>query len=328
MKTLQIIEEIKNGMTGNLESDREYLEEYIYKYSDRKDIRILREIYKLALPLLDDEQKAELDSILDGEAMSLAIEIVDIENAINQGDKDTAFSKLEALVSIIEAECLNKDKNTNYFWFSNEVEVFLYISIFQPTGGIHLYSADYSSVYKIYGDILLEKGRIDDAHAAYKKALEINPMNMDAYFSNMEMYKLKENHRSLFIRAQMGFCYAYKKKDLSRLYEYIGEYMELRKNRLRAYYCYFYAVKFDPEREDLRNAMSRIQNTYKRKIKDPTDDEFFKQFSEMIPAGAHSDVLEALYNSGKYMEEKGMYKRAQQFYAILQSLDEENSSLN
>ena len=188
------------------------------------------------------------------------------------------------------------------------------------------YSEPLFDLYYIYGSLLASEGKFDDAEIALKKALRINPISSKALLELADIYKLRTvTFNRFFLLNMEALKYAYSLKDIARSYRNIAYYYLEEYNLELASAFYNYSLKFDNN----RNAIKELQYIKSRGIDIAIDDDKIEEIiiSKNVQLGANPLILDSLETLSLYFESRGFYNQALYFYRILYDLTHNNSVL-
>lgn len=185
------------------------------------------------------------------------------------------------------------------------------------------YSEPLFDLYYIYGSLLADYGKFDDAEIALKKALRINPISSKALLELADIYKLRTvTFNRFFLLNMESLKYAYSLKDLARAYRNIAYYYLEEYNLEVASAFYNYSLKFDNN----KNAIKELQYIKSRGLEMDSDDEEIDEIikSKNVQLGANPFILDSLETLSFYFDSKGFYNHALYFYRILYDLTNDN----
>ena len=188
------------------------------------------------------------------------------------------------------------------------------------------YSEPLFDLYYIYGYLLASEGKFDEGEIALKKALRINPISSKALLELADIYKLRTvTFNRFFLLNMEALKYAYSLKDIARSYRNIAYYYLEEYNLELASAFYNYSLKFDNN----RNAIKELQYIKSRGIDIAIYDDKIEETikSKNVQLGANPFILDSLETLSMYFESKGFYNQALYFYRILYDLTDDNSVL-
>ena len=124
----KILKEITAGLSGDNKRDIAYLNEQCEKYKEHEyAIEILRACGRLIYDIIPNENKEELERLIDNDAKGTEAVIKEIRFNVFEGKIDKAYKLSEALITKIEAEPMfETDAVSEYYTFDNLFEELLY----------------------------------------------------------------------------------------------------------------------------------------------------------------------------------------------------------
>lgn len=147
-----------------------------------------------------------------------------------EGKCDEAL-KLIGRVILTEAPKYINTPDKMYHCFRNTYEVLLYANLYHPinpqTGEkkqLEAMQVDMSGAYLIFGAMMLEQKRYDEAIEIMLKAVEANPVNVQIMFALADAYKGNRYLKSYLATVKKAHVCAYQKADISRIYRYYAYY--------------------------------------------------------------------------------------------------------
>ncbi|MBQ2635087.1 MAG: tetratricopeptide repeat protein [Methanobrevibacter sp.] len=186
-----IINEIKANLGGNKDLDRKYLSSQIDKYKDHPyNKEILKEISRLMWDCLSEEEKIEFIEISQNENPIMDI-LNDISYDIEQGEYKLALNKLDKFMETFQPP-FEDDRVNEYHFFTNPLEEILFNTYIGAEKEVRFIPDNQPllDLYYIYGFLLLETQKTDDAEEYLKKAIKINPVSSRIILELCEIYKL------------------------------------------------------------------------------------------------------------------------------------------
>lgn len=227
-----------------------------------------------------------------------------IASNIYKKDYDKALKILEDMV--IGYEKMNMyadDAVSEYYCFAEPMQEIMYIHYNKPEKDIRSAQIDYEALYFLYGNILVELGRIEDAREALKKARRWNPASPAVGFEYAETYKMEGNIPVFAKVTKEIYPYIMTKTDLARFYRNMGFYFV----EVEEYYAAVCGLMFSTGYEksnivptELYYISQKSGENYK-----PTVEEMIKCFEEHdIPLGVSDDVIGIAYAYGKHFYEE------------------------
>ncbi|WP_458453320.1 tetratricopeptide repeat protein [Methanobrevibacter sp.] len=243
----EIINEIKSNLGSNKDLNRQYLSSQIEVYKDHPYSKeIIKEISRLMWNCLSEEEKQEFKEITVRENPIMDI-LNDIYHDIENGNYDTPLEKLDTFMETFPG-MYEDDKISEYHYFTNPLEELVFRKYIGPEKELR-YIPDYHpllDLYYVYGFLLLEKQRYDEAEDSLKKAIKINPVSARIILELTEIYKRHTYTLNEFvIRTSDALKYSYYPQDIARCYRNLGYYYVEENDFKTAQALYIYSMEFE-----------------------------------------------------------------------------------
>lgn len=243
----EIITEIKSNLGSNKDLNRQYLSSQIEVYKDHPYSKeIIKEISRLMWNCLSEEEKQEFKEITVRENPIMDI-LNDIYHDIENGNYDTPLEKLDTFMETFPG-MYEDDKISEYHYFTNPLEELVFRKYIGPEKELR-YIPDYHpllDLYYVYGFLLLEKQRYDEAENSLKKAIKINPVSARIILELTEIYKRHTYTLNEFvIRTSDALKYSYYPQDIARCYRNLGYYYVEENDFKTAQALYIYSMEFE-----------------------------------------------------------------------------------
>lgn len=313
-----IMKEIVGDLTGDAKTDIKYLKAQAEKYKDHKyGKEILRACGRLMVDLIPDDEKEKLAEVIDKDNKGWESALEEIRFKICQKDYKTALKLIEALVQKYEElNLFEDDAVSEYHNFKEIMEEVLYRHIYQPKKDLRNATVDYSEIYLLYGSLLYELKRHEDAIEALEKAMRWNPSSASIAFEHAENYKVLGNLDEFEKCTKNIFKIAFRPKDLARCYRNLGYLYVEKQNYDLATCCETFSLQF--EKSNMVQSELYYISTKTGKVFEPSIDEI-KGFFEIndIPFGPDEDVIGLAYTYGKHIFEEKNYSVAAYFLDIV-----------
>lgn len=328
----KILKEITAGLSGDNKRDIAYLNEQCEKYKEHEyAIEILRACGRLIYDIIPNENKEELERLIDNDAKGTEAVIKEIRFNVFEGKIDKAYKLSEALITKIEAEPMfETDAVSEYYTFDNLFEELLYDYYNRPQKDIRRATIPYSEIFYIHGNLLFEMKRIPEARVYLKKAMRWNPANCTIAFEYIETFKVEKQLEEFYELTKKQFKYAYKAQDVGRCFRNLGYYYIEKNEYSIAAACYVVSKLYDCENQFADSQLYYIEHTAPDGYEVPTV-ELLKKYEEEygLPRGADSDVIGLAHAYGHKVLEDGNLELAAYFLEIFYGLteDEETSKL-
>lgn len=243
----EIINEIKSNLGTNKELNRQYLSSQIEIYKDHPyNKEIIKEISRLMWDCLSEDEKREFAEISQNENPVMDI-LNDIYFDIENGNYETPLKKLDEFMKTFPG-MFEDDKVSEYHYFTNPLEEIIFRKYIGAKKEMQ-YIPDNQpllDLYYVYGFLLLESQKYDEAEKYLKKAIKINPVSARIILELTEIYKIHTyTLNEYFMRTCDALKYAYYPQDIARCYRNLGYYY-VEENQLEAALAlYIYSMEFE-----------------------------------------------------------------------------------
>lgn len=314
----RIMEEITLGLTGDSDKDIRYLREQMEKFKDHKFAReIVRACGRLLYKTLPEEKKAELSKLIDNNEKGFDETIDEIKFNIYKKNYDVALELIENMIKEYEAMHLYEDDEVSeYHCFYEAMEDVLYHILFDPQKDVRHCSIDFAQMYTIYGGLLIDLKRFDDAEAALKKAVLWNPCNAHISFELSETYKLRGMLEEFEKQTRDTLNIVFRRESFARCFRNMAYYFVEKKEYKAAVCCLLYSNGFAPS-EKVQAELYYITKLTGEQY-DPKPEELAEYFSRYdLPLGPNKEMLKAAYSYGMHLYEKGEKQGAAYFLEIV-----------
>lgn len=190
----EIMEEIAMGLERDPEHDIAYLKEQMEKYRDHPLAKeIGRACGRLMWNILPDEKKADLEKVIDNHESSSQSVIEEATYNMKMGEMAKALEIIEPLAmkydELCESGWSQNDAESIYFDFRSIIDEAVWRSHNDEERTVRKSIEPFSQVYFMYGSVLYEAGRYEDAIEALQKAVRWNPCNLTIRYEVGENYK-------------------------------------------------------------------------------------------------------------------------------------------
>ena len=324
----EIIKEINAGLTGDYEKDMKYLDEKSHEYKDHEmGKEILRACGRLMYEIMPEEKKQALNKAIEKDRNGDRAVIDEIRFNIYKKEYDKALKMLEDYEKKIVALGLYEDdKVSEYFQFDEFMQEIIYKYRNKPEKAIRAaQSIPYCEVYMLYGGLLVELKRLEEARTMLKKGLRWNPLNFDMTMEYIETFKMEGNIDKAFELTIDAFKIAIHPAQLARCYRNLGFIFVEKKLYSEATACYIMSDQFEKDAKQTQSELYYIQHvtgkTFNPSMKD------FEAYSKKygFPIGADDDIVGLAYNYGKHFLKEGEFEGAKYCLGIAYELTEDES---
>ena len=324
----KIMHEITSGLTGNRDTDFEYLKEQMELYKDHEmSTEILRACGRLLYEVIPEDKKEALSKVLCKDEISTKAVLEEANFNIYKKNFKKALKLVESLVNRVEELNMFKDDQVSEYHTLNEpFEEILYDFKNKPGKKLRQASEPFSEIYLLYGNLLVEFKRFEEARIALKKALRWNPIDTKAYFEYTETYKMTGDFETFFNLTKAAFGISYRATAVARCYRNLGYYFVEKELYPEAVGCYLMSMQFEPDAKQVQSELYYINNKAKRTIPDPSMEEL-KGFAEKygFPIQADDDIVGLSYSYGKHFLETNQKDYAKYFLTITYELTDMES---
>ena len=322
-----IMQKITSGLTGESENDKKYLLEQTKKYKSHKlSNEIVRGIGRLIYKIIPSETRSKVELLINNDVLSFDAAIEEAGFQIHNKSFNRALEILESIISKYEDEndelkMFIDDNVSEYHYFQNLFEEILYKAVFNPERTVRRMSKNFDLLYFMYGNLLFELKRFDEAKIVLEKVNRINPINAHAILELAEIYKLEGAFDRFLEKTKHCHSIAYTGNILGRCYRNIGYYYIEKQNYDVAIALFYVSLFYDKQDTIAQSQLSYIQLSTKKSISQPSPDEIKKIFNLYnIPFGADKLVLSLAAQLGKKAQEQEQYETARFFFSILYNL--------
>lgn len=323
----EIMQKVTSGLTGKPEVDLKYLFEQMEEYKTHEMAQeILRGIGRMTYEIMPPDKREEMDRLFNNHNLGVESAIEEAEFQVHKKNFGRALEILESIVKKNEDDTgelvmFRDDKVSEYHYFRNIFEEILYKEIFKPERTPRQMSEDFGHLYFTYGTLLFELKRFDEASAALKKAIRINPINVGAMFELAEISKVKGDWENYLEQSKKCLPVAYSGSNLGRCYRNIGFYYIEKQKYDVATVLYYISMHFDRQSNMAQSELLYIQQMTNKPTPPPSDDDVQRIFKEYgIQPGTNEMVLGIAAALGRSAKEQGHYDAARFFLSILYDL--------
>lgn len=320
MNTQEILQEIRDGLTGEYGVDMAYLEGRLAKYKGHENAAEIESgIAEMAYEILPDEKKEEMARMMYIDGKRLDVIMNDAIKLIDERKDEEAFKLTEALYTKIRISYRETEERM-YLSLRNPLEHQLYLYFYQPSKKLERPPFDLSRMVMLHGYSLLEANRPEEAVSVLEDAIRYNPLNTDAYFEMAECYKFMQQPDDLLSCTKETLCIATSPEEISRCYCNLGFYCVEIKDYDSAV-CFYYEAMIYANNPIVPAELSHIQKLSGKKLSPPSRELVNEAFDKYgIKPGANDEVLAVVAALAKASVEEGNNTRARIYFRILYSL--------
>jgi len=323
----EIMRSITRGLTGNRDRDVKYLMEQSEAYKTHELAReILRGIGRLMYEVAPPAKRGGIGRAGSNTAFGIQAAIEEVEFQMYKKNYSRAFGILESIIRKLETDkgelkMFRDDSVSEYHHFRNPLEEILYKELAKPKRTLRRIPEDIGQLYFIYGNLLFELKRFDEASVALKKAIMINPINVDAIFELAEISKLCGSLEDYYATSKKCLSLSYTGKSLARCYRNIGFYFVELKEYDVATALFHVSMNYDRQTTMAQSELYYIQQLTGETAPVPSIDEVNKVFEKYnLQLGPSNLIVSIAATLGKDAEKRGHFGAARFFYSILYDL--------
>lgn len=308
-KAQEIVEKIREGLTGEYNVDIVYLEAEVEKLRGHKEINEIESaVADIAYEILPSDRREKLDRMMYIDGKRMDVVFANAKQLVNDAQKaklsnkqeeyqqkmDEAIKLSEALYTKIRIS-YREDEKEVYLSFRNPLEHEMYLAFFTPSKKLVRPWFDLSGMILLHGFILADLKRYDEALRVLGDAIRYNPMNVDAYLEMQEIYKVTRDVKALLACVKETMEIAVSPYQIARCYSSLG-YYAVEVKEFDDAVCYYYESVLYANNDDYSNRIAAelhyIQEVTKKKITPPTREEITKAFEHIgMESGANKDVV-------------------------------------
>ena len=236
-----------------------------------------------------------------------------------------AEAALKAEIDKVEQLNLYNDGHADYYDFNTLMEMVMFQSQhpeIQPVADIE---EPLNRLYAMYGSILLEQGKLDEAEEALAIAMDWNPMSAAIAFEHAEVFKQKKDWEKFKELTTTVFPIAYKRKEIAHCYRNLGYYFVEKQMWDEAVGCYLLSMSFaDAEgRYQAELELKYIHEETEGQAQRPSIGAL-RSYGEKygFPVGPDAKIIETAMQYGKAMLANKKYEHANYFLDIAYKLTE------
>lgn len=319
----EIMREITSGLSHISEQDIPYLRGQMEKYKEHElSKEILRACGRLMYELLPDDKKDDLAKAIKNDGYAYETALDEVRFNVYKKDYDKALSIIEAVIKKAESlEAFQNDAVSEYYTFDEPFEEVAYKINNESEKTIRRAPLPFSTMYLLYGSLLFEMKRYDEAQAALRKSLKWNPTSAEANFEYIETFKVLGDFETFFSLSKDALNYVFRAVDVARCYRNIGFYFVEKGLYREATFCYLLSAEFERESKQVQSELYFISHRCKQDFGDPSMDDLKAIGEEYgFHVGPSDDVIDASYGIGKHCLEAKDYPLAKYFLSITYDL--------
>lgn len=301
----EIMEKIRDGLTGEYNVDIVYLEAEADRYRGTAQGRqIESEIADLAYEIMPEDKRAALSRMMYLDGKRLDSVFAQARQLTEQNKIEESFKLTEALYTKIRMN-YRESETEIYLSFRNTLEHQLYLVAYRPTKKLVRPVFDLSQMILLHGYNLLELHRAEEAVKVIGDAIRYNPMNTDAYFELAECYKVLRQPEGLFSVIQETLEIAVTPAQIARCFSNMGFYCVETEDYDRAV-CFYYESLIYWDNPVITSELHHIHTRTGKKLKPPSRDEVNAAFEHYhMKPQANEEVVAVITALAKEAIENG-----------------------
>jgi len=272
MTVNELMKEIEAKLSGDLPKDMNYLHELSLSLAKEENAaELLEAVAKKAYDMMPEEQRAEFteQTFLNGKRLDQVF--AQALNLVNDGNMTEAEPLLAGLSEKIET--FYENATPRLFSFRNPFEYHMYRYFFPNEKEFDRAPFDFANYLQLYGYVLLENKKLDEAEKVLERAIRFNPVSADVRFEMAELFKFRRSRQKLLMINQETMRYCTTADRIGRVLANMGYYCYFIGDFYEAAVFYFESLRFENNKAveyELQDVM-RHMKTYGQKFAPPTD---------------------------------------------------------
>ncbi len=319
----KIMSEINSGLTGEPEKDLAFLNEQSEKYKNHKYSKeILRACGRLMYDVMPDDVRKKLEKLTNDYSARIDDSLNQAEQFILKKDFDKALKIIEDLIfELDENQPYRDDEVSEYYNFEEYFEEVLFKELNNPEKEIRRVPVPYTRIYNMYGYILYELDKFDEAKKCLEIGLGWNPVSFKLMAEYCEILKIKDDMENFFKLTLNAFKIAFRPQNVARCFRNLGYYFAGKELYSEAKVAYIMSLQFERDSEQALKELYYVDEKTNHQLEKPPIEKV-KEFSEEygFPIGADLNVLNLAFENGKKSLEKRNPGLARYFFTILYDL--------
>lgn len=319
----KVIEDIKRNLGENKQLNRRYLISQIEIYKTHEySTEIIKEISRMIWECLTPEEQEEFVRIIEEENPVKEI-LIEAEFYIQNNDYETALEKLDSFIKT-QPPLYENDEMNEYHSFSNPLEELIFNEFIGCEKNLRYIPDEepLEDLYYVYGFLLRDASRLDEAEKSLKKALELNPVSTKTILELCDIYKMRAPTFNKFYFYNMdALKYAYSGFELARIYKNLGFYYYEENNIELSVACYKHSLKFEKD-PFTSERVGQLESKYNITLNEEEYCELMS--SKHIKLGANPFIIENLEKLAVEYENDNLLDQSLFFYRLLYSVKKED----
>jgi tetratricopeptide (TPR) repeat protein len=322
----RIMHDITSGLTGDPKNDVPYLMEQCEVYKDHEmGKEIVRACGRLVYEIIPDDKKNELNKVIKNDNTGTESILEEVRFNIYKQNYEKALSLIEPLVCQLDEESpYQDDQVSEYHTFFETFEEVLYGFRYKPEKDLRNAPVPLAEIYLLYGSLLVDLKRIEEAQEAFKKALHWNPVSFMITSEYVETYKVLGDYDTFFKLTIDAFKIAFHPQDVARCFRNLGFYFVEKELYAEAIATYLMSLQYEKDSKQAQSELYYINSKTEGNIKQPSMDDL-THYSEKygFPMGADQDILGLSFSYGQHFYKEKAMEAAKYFLGITYGLTED-----
>ncbi len=329
----EIVREIKSSITGNPERDRDFIATQLARYKEHPNFNeISRVCARLMVQAMPKDGLEDLKNDLNDKVDAWLFLLQQVRNDISCGRLEEALTSAEELARTADEQLkdgmFKNDAINRYLCFNNPFEETLYTISHGDEIMVRNLRIPFADTYYLYGNLLFEFERYEEAKKALEKGIRWNPSYTDIQIEYAEcMARLgdMEAHRK-FMKTALNLSYT--PVNIARAYRGLGYYYVEKEIWEAAAACEYRSLDYQ-EHPNALNELAYINEMTGKRTTRPSKEEMEHIFEKYgIPKGASNLVLGVAYGMARQYEKAGSTEGANYYYGIYYSIAKDDEIKN
>lgn len=290
--TVQEVLAICNGsLTGDLQTDIAALQARMQKYAHEPNSEeLLSAINDLAFSLLPKEQQDQFleTTCINGKRLDAVF--ADARKMVDDKRYQEAALTLHSIMAKSE-QYFGEGSKIKYYSFRNPFEYHLFRQLYGTEQEFDRAPFDFCMFLTLYGYVLVELHRLEEAIDTLEKAIAFNPVNCDTRFELCEAFKLTMEPEKLLASIRDLVPIANSTYAISRVYANLGYYcIEIKDYDAAA--CFYYESLLYADHPGVQGELVHLRSLTGKRISPPTREEVLATFEKYdIPNGPSRELV-------------------------------------
>ena len=322
MTTTELLAKVRLDLTGDLQKDMQIIQDYAAKYKKEENgAELAAALAEFAFTMMPEDLQAQMrettfvrDMRMD-KAFHMAMEMI----------RENRLEDAEQLLFEISEKIRIHFEETDKKWFSfrNPFEYHLYRFYYPTVTEFDRAPFDFAHYLSMYGYVLLENHKVQEAAEAVERGIRFNPVSADARFELAEIYKFSGTPDKLLavIKDTLRICTSASR--IARTLCNMGYYCVLQQEFYDAAVFYFCSLRFEfhkPVEFELMDVVRRLESMGKR-FDPPTNGQVLDTFEKygMSPP-PNDDLVNLAVTLGQSANEHRQPRLEGLFYRVAYDL--------